>query len=263
MTKNAIQPAMIRKTLTMVAISALLVLLPVAAAADATPYLEKMMAGYEKPFEMVFSIDMTMNQSGMSMAVSGAGDMTWADATHSEMNMKMDMNMPGMDAPMAMGLKTVSDGEVIWTEMANPMTGTQVMKISVSDVKDMAASQGIGGAFGSNPLEQLKAMQAFFDFEVAGIEGGVVTLSGSVRDDAPSMFAEAGDMMNHMTITMDQKTGVLQTMMLGAAEQPMMTMTVDRYTQLTKEDVPLSRFSYTPPEGALMMSSPVVEGQTP
>ncbi len=239
-----------------------LLLLPVLAwaEADANAYLEKMMAGYQQPFSMSFAIDMAMDQSGVKVVVDGTGDMTWSDATHSEMTMAMNMNMPGSNAPMAMKLKTVADGTTIWTEIDNPFMGTQVMKIPVEHAKTMAADHGMGATFGQNPLEQLQAMQSYFDFVVTGVENGLVTLSGTLRGDAPPGFANVGNAVDHMEIVLNETTTELSRMTVGTAEVPLVTLTVSDYQRLKTDDVPATRFQYTPPEGAVMMGAPEHSG---
>lgn len=244
------------------ALSLALFVLPTLARAekDAGAYLEAMMAGYEQPFSMAFEIEMAIRQSGMEVAVDGTGDILWADQMHSEMTMAMNMTMPGTNAPMAMAIKTVADGTIIWTEIENPMMGTQVMQVPVADAQAQAAQQGMGASFGQNPLEQLKTMQKHFDFEVEGIADGKVTLSGDMREGAAPVFGSAGVDVDRMVIVLDESTGNLDHMTLGTADAPLMTLRVRDYQRVEADDVPPSRFQYTPPEGALTLGAPESSG---
>ena len=242
------------RMMTVLILGAALLAAPTALLAqDADAYLEKLLNMYDTPFSANYGMTMTMNQGGMTMSMDGSGSMTYRDETHMVMNMELSMKMPGSDQGMSMNIRTVSDGTTSWTEMENPMTGKQVMKMDIAKAKEMSAQQGVAANAGSSPIEQLRTLQQYYDFSVAGKSGGNVTLTGSMKADAPDSIKQGGPMVETMTLVMSENGGRLQRFELGPAGEPAMVMTMNDYRELSASDVPDSMFSYTPPPGVTVI----------
>ena len=221
-------------------------------AQDADAYLEKLLNMYDAPFSANYGMSMSMNQGGMTMSMDGTGSMTYRDETHMVMNMELNMTMPGTDQGMAMNVRTVSDGTTSWTEMDNPMMGKQVIKMDIARAKEMSG-QGVNANAGSSPIEQLRTLQAYYDFTVAGKSGGSVTLAGTIKDDAPASIKQGGPMVETMTVVLNESNGQLQRFELGPAGDPAMVMTMNDYRVLSASDVPDSMFDYAPPAGVTVI----------
>ena len=242
--------------------AALLAAPPALLAQEADAYLEKLLNMYETPFSADYGMTMTVNQGGMSMSMDGSGSMTYRDETHMVMDMELNMKMPGTDQGMSMNVRTVSDGTTSWTEMDNPMMDKQVMKMDLAKAKEMASQQGVTANAGSSPIEQLRTLQQYYDFAVAGKSGGNVTLTGTMKADAPASIRQGGPMVESMTLVMSESSGRLQRFELGPAGEPAMVMTMNEYRELSSSDVPDSMFSYTPPAGVTVID-PLAMSQQP
>lgn len=221
-------------------------------AQDAGAYLDKLLQMYDSPFSANYGMTMNVNQGGMSMSMDGSGSMTFRDETHMVMSMELNMKMPGSDQGMAMNVRTISDGTTSWTEMDNPMMGKQVLKMDIAKAKEMS-QQGMSANAGSSPIEQLRTFQQYYDFTVAGKTGGNVTLTGTLKPDAPDSIKQGGAMVENMTVVMEESTGRLQRFELGPAGEPAMVMTMNDYKKLSASDVPDSMFAYTPPAGVTVI----------
>lgn len=228
-------------------------------AQDASAYLEKLLQMYDAPFSANYGMTMSVNQGGMAMSMDGSGSMTYRDETHMVMNMELNMKMPGSDQGMAMSVRTISDGTTSWTEMDNPMMGKQVIKMDIAKAKEMS-NQGLSANAGSSPIEQLRTLQEYYDFTVAGNSGGNVTLTGNMKADAPDSIKQGGPMVQTMTVVMEEGSGRLQRFELGPAGEPAMVMTMNDYQKLSTSDVPDSMFAYTPPAGVTVID-PLAMGQ--
>ncbi len=239
-------------TLTSLVILGLLsiALAPAAMAQEATPYLTKMLVMYDSPFKADYSMTMQMNQGGMDMSMNGKGEMTYLDPTHLHMNVDMTMKMPGNDQGMSMSMTSISDGTNTWTEMNNPMTGKQVMKMNIAKAQEMAAEQGMMANAGSSPLEQLRTLQEYYDFKVKSKAGGKVTLFGTMKDSAPDTLKQGGAMVEGLTLVLNEGSGMIERFEMGPAGDPAMVLSISNYKKLSKAEVPAKMFQYTPPAGA-------------
>lgn len=243
-----------KRVMTALFVGAALLISPASLVAqDADVYLQKLLSMYDSPFAADYGMKMSVNQGGMSMSMDGTGKMTYRDETHMVMDMELTMKMPGTDQGMSMNVRTISDGTTSWTEMDNPMMGKQVMKMDLAKAKEMAAQQGASANSGSSPIEQLRTLQQYYDFTVAGKSGGNVTLNGTMKADAPESIRQGGPMVETMSVVMNESSGRLQSFTLGPAGEPAMVMTMNDYRALSASDVPDSMFSYTPPAGVTVI----------
>ncbi len=242
-----------KRTTLLVAFCLALLMPMTASAQDAEHYLSKMLEIYNEPFKADYTMTMEMNQGGMAMSMEGSGDMTYSDATHMMLNVDMSMKMPGSDQGMNMKMKTIADGTNTWTEMDNPMMGKQVMKMDIAKAQAMAEEQGMSSNPGQSPLEQIKQLQEYFDFKVAGKSDGKVRLEGVVKADAPAQIQEAGPMAEGLVIMLDEKTSMLDAFEMGPVGAPVMVMSMSNYKKLSASDVPASMFTYEPPAGVTVI----------
>lgn len=234
---------------------------PKKAGPDTVEYwIEKVSDFYgSSPYSLVYVMEMDMNQQGMNIRVDGTGDLLVGDPEHMRMNLRMKMSMPQMlPEPINMDMLVVNDGEYIWTEMDNPMQGgKQVMKMSAE--KAQAMSSDFGNMAGPNtgkvdPASQLEMMNKMMNLEVAGIAAGRVTLTGTVSDEfrasAGASFEALGeDALSQVRLVLDEATGALQEMTLGAPEKPFMRSRFEDLKILKKAEMKPESFRYQPPEG--------------
>jgi outer membrane lipoprotein-sorting protein len=240
---------------------ALIVCLPVAVSAEATPeatkWLDKMGESFEKaPFRFTFSVDQKMEQMGQTMDMSMTGPMIYSDPKHTRMELEMTISVPGMAQGMNMSMLGVSDGEFMWMEMNNPMMGgKQVMKLALDKVDAMSEqSPGMGGATTMDPISQIQKLSDDYDIELVGVAGGRVTLRATKIGAAEEAAPEGADpaMPRVLIVVLDEATGMPVEMQAGEPE-PVMVMRFSDFEFLEEDALEPNTFTYTPPEGVQVM----------
>lgn len=226
---------------------------------EAVKALENLMSMNDRgPFTVDYDIEMKMEQGEQSFAATGNGSMTQKDDKHSRMKMTLNMAMPGMEQKMQMSMLTVSDGTHIWTEM-NMFGGQQIMKMSFATAEKMGemgqGGMGAGSPGSMDPVKQMKEMTDAFDFEVIGREGGTLTLRGKLSEAGKAKLGdEMVDNPELATLDMmiDEASGMPKEFRVGG-DTPFMVMRFGNWKWLDAATIDAGLFSYTPPEGAMVM----------
>ena len=110
-----------------------------------------------------------------------------------------------------------------------------------------------GGASGIDPVGQIERMAKAFDFNLAKISDGNVTLLAKLTEEAlaeiSAMLPPDSDGMAQFSLVLDEKTAFPRRMRIGGAV-PFMVMNFDDVEFIDPEKLDAGIFQYTPPEGA-------------
>lgn len=238
----------------------ILALAPPAAAEstpEATEWLQKLMAIYEKgPFRVGFSANIDMSAAGQSISGTLTGQVTQKDRTHTHSKMEMVMaGMPGTTTgPITMKMLSIADGTTIWTEMENPAVGgTQVTKLAIADLEKVAQSMGGLSPASMDPVAQLEALTTTMDFEVLEENGNEVTLRGRMTDATRAKVgALAAPGVDAFIFVFDAGTGFPKEVR-AEGETAFMTLLFEELEFLDAATLPDELFQYTPAEGLPVM----------
>ena len=221
--------------------------------AEAKAWFEKMRKVYERgPLSMDYKVTTQTSQMGQAADLTMDGKVTYGDEKHIRMDFNMKMAMAG--ATMEMKALSVADGETMWMDVESPMMGgRQVMKISldrVGELQDTGAGGGMGGG-SMDPMTQIRDLTDKYDFEVADISNGRVTLTAELTaEDLKEMTRTEGNAdAGKLTLVLDEKTAVPVEFSMGGAT-PYVTMHLSNPVFHEKGSLPADIFTYTPPEGA-------------
>ena len=241
---------------------AALILLPPAApaAAETTPearvWLEKLISIYDGgPFKVGYAIELDLAALGQPLAGTLKGTYTRADATHSRMELDMELaGMPGAAEPTKMTMLNVSDGVTLWTEMNNPaLGGRQVTKVALADAGRVGEATGGLGPTSLDPVAQLETLTATMDFEVVERAGGRVTLKGKMtettRTELPALAAPG---VEAFVLVLDEGTG-FPVEVRADGEDPFVRMSFENFEKLDAGALSDGLFEYSPPEGTPVM----------
>lgn len=226
---------------------------------EAARWFEKAAALQDKPVEFDLGIAADTPQGKMK----GSGHWVTAGATHAKggLTMEIDAAAMGMDEPLVMEMLMVSDGETLWTEMNSPMTGRQVMKLSLAQARDLQKKQGaqlglpMMGPQGAGMDFQgsLKQLAEFADFQVESEEGGRVKLVGLLTAKGEQVFAQAGGDADRIVVELDAQTAFPLQMTFGTATSQFMRIGFTSVKFLEKEKLDMGQFRYAPPEGVTVV----------
>lgn len=243
-------------------VSALLVIAAPAAksesSAEARQWLSKMMAVYDHgPFTMDYAASLDLSQMGQPIRGGFDGKITYGDRHHLRMEMRLELTgLPGADgessSPVQLEMLTVSDGEIMWTEIDMAEMGRQVMKISVEQAEELAASDSAGLAgnpASMDPVAQLEALADTLDFEVAAVSDDRVTLRGRVPAGGAEGLGTLGTLgVETFYLVVDAETGFPVEMRAGEPA-PAIRMEFRNLRRLSRDALPPDVFVYRPPEG--------------
>lgn len=241
--------------------------LPTFAGSDAksTEWLEKMAKVYTNmPFSMDYTGEMSMSQMGQSISIKIDGNMIAKTQKEQFATMNMNMEMPQQGA-MDMKAKYVLDGTTMWAEMKMPqaMGGmVQVTKMSLAKVEEMQSQAGMPGMMSGGPMdpaEMVKGLQKQMDFVFKGIENGKVVMEAKMTKEAAKSMglanAQSGIEDMSMTVTLDEKNifpaEMAVNMTSTEGQKIPFVFTFKNFKKMSSVDDTL--FSYTPPEGAMVM----------
>lgn len=235
--------------------------------AAAREWLEKMAGFYNSgPFTVDYAATLDLSQMGQAIRGEISGHMVYGDRTHRRLEITLALDgMPAASgetqAPMELEMLSISDGEVIWTEIdMKTMGGRQVMKIAQDDVEKLAASQGLGG-FASNPssmdpVAQLELLAENLDVEVVSIEAGKVTLQGKLAADKREALGQLGALgIDTFQLVLEEKTGFPIEMTFGPTApgsgdaDPVIRMRFENLKKVDRSALPAGIFEYQPPDG--------------
>ncbi len=225
--------------------------------AESKKWIEKMVEVYSKaPLTMDIAADMSMSQGGMTMNMIMSGVMTYADQKHYNMHMDMTVNIP-QQGEFKTSVLSVSDGTTVWTEVDNPMTGKQVMKLAVEKAEEFAEQRVGLSSMGSgmDPAKMVEAMEKMVDIQFDGIKDGKVSLFANMTKDSMAMMGQTTDAekFGKFTIVLDEKNIFPMEMVIYMEEDPFMNMKFYNLNFVKKADLDQSLFNYTPPEGVSVM----------
>jgi len=227
--------------------------------AEAREWLSKMMAIYDEgPFTMDYSAILDLDQVGQPIRGELGGKITYGDRHHMRTEMQLKLTgLPGGDgdgsSPMELEMLTVSDGKIMWTDVDMAELGRQVMKISVEDAEELAASQGAAGFAGNpasmDPVAQLEMLTKMLDFEVAGVSDGRVTLRGKIPSGSSESLGALGSLgVDTFELVIDDKTGFPVELRAGEPDT-VIRMEFRNLKQVSRDALPDGIFDYMPPEG--------------
>ena len=247
-----------RYAVRMLALPLLLALLctgPVSAEStpEAREWLDKLTQAYNKSYRVHYQAEMNVDQAGQAIRMNMDGVTTQADREHMRMELKIVMAMGEMQTSIAM--LGVLDGETLWLQSDNPMTGgVQVTSIPADQADQLTGSAGLaGGASGIDPVGQIERMAKVFDFELAKVSDGDVTLLAELTEDAlaeiSAMLPPDAASLAQFSLVLDEKTAFPRRMRIGG-EFPFMVMNFDPVEFVDPEKLDPGLFQYTPPEGA-------------
>jgi outer membrane lipoprotein-sorting protein len=232
---------------------------------DAQVWLEAMAkAQSDGPLRYDYSVE-TSGAGGAAIAATVTGQVT-QQGERMRSVMTTTTAMGGTE--MKIEMLAVSDGQTMWVETTNPMTGKQVMKMSVEQMKSMAEKMGgmglPGGKGGGSldPLDQIDEMSKMFDFEVLEERADSVTLQGKLTADALAQAEAQGaapvkaalQAFGNYRLVLDKNTGFPREMSFGG-EPPATVVRFSNYERL--KDLDPETFGYTPPAGAMVMDMSV------
>lgn len=225
----------------------------------AQPWLEKMIEFYDRaPFAVDYEMTMNIQQGDQNMNAKATGNILYRDQTHMRMSLDIAMMIPNMPQEMRMAMLMVFDGEVMWSEVDNPMAGKQVIKMGISELES-AAQRGGFGSFMSNrdPISQLRALQEMTEFSKVEVADGLVTLEGAFSPEAlEKMGPGAASMMGALRLVLDADTALPKSVVLGTSEAPTMTIDYTKIAFLDESELEADAFVYAPPEGVPVMENP-------
>ena len=226
---------------------------------EAQGWLTKMMAIFDSgPFTLDYVVHLDLEQMGQPIQGELGGKITYGDRHHKRMEMRMKLSgLPGAggdgSTPMELDLLTVSDGEILWTEIDMAGMGLQVMKISVEEAEKLAESQAGAGFAGNpasmDPVAQLEMLTSILDFEVVEESGGRVTLRGKNASGSPESLGGLGTLgVDTFDLVIDARTGFPIEIRAGDPE-PVIRMELENLRQVSRDALPDGIFVYEPPEG--------------
>lgn len=225
--------------------------------AESTPaaseWLSKLSGAYDKSFRVRYLAEMNVDQAGQAISMNMEGVTTQSDREHMRMELKVVMALGTMQTSIAM--LGVLDGETLWLESDNPIAGgVQVTKIPAEHADKLAGGGGLaGGASGIDPVGQIERMADVFDFDVADISDGKVTLLASLTEEALAEISAAlppdAVGLERFALVLDEKTAFPRSMRIGG-EVPFMVMNFDEVEFVDSDELDPGTFLYTPPEGA-------------
>lgn len=218
---------------------------------EAREWLAKLTSTFEQgPFRVDYTADLNLATLGFSGTLQGR--FAQADATHSRMELELELTVPpGMSSePMRMKVLNVSDGTTVWTEMENPaLGGRQVSKVALADVEKLNAGATAGLAIdpaGMDPVAQLKSLSETMEFAVVERGDGRVTLRGRLTDQTNAMLAQLAGPNPSFLFVLDERTGF--PIELRAEGDP--PFVVVRFSDPQRpEALPAELFEYTVPAG--------------
>jgi outer membrane lipoprotein-sorting protein len=110
------------------------------------------------------------------------------------------------------------------------------------------------GGGSMDPMTQIRDLTEKCDFEVADIADGRVTLTAELTaEDLMEMTrAQENEDAGQLTLVLDEKTAVPVEFSMGGAA-PYVTMHLSNPVFHEKGSLPADLFTYTPPEGAVVV----------
>ena len=225
----------------------------------AKPYLERMMAFYEKaPIKMDFSARMDI--PGQDIKMKMRGDLTYLDGLHFRMDVKTEVRPPDRDE-VHLDMIMVSDGTQFWSEVHRPEGPPIVTRIPADILKEFHESMGMSAFMGGNamdPAAMLEAMEKVMTIRLEEKRDGKVFLSGTLDPSAvEKMIANPmfggydgpGDFKFLFVLVEETVFPMEMTMVMDGKDFMVMTYG-NEITYIPKEALPTDTFTYTPPESA-------------
>jgi outer membrane lipoprotein-sorting protein len=207
------------------------------------------------PFTYGYDVHTSITDMGQTATVKMQGRSTQSDRSHFRVEVTMEMTMPGVESPVEVRVLGVSDGEVMWIETDDPTSGSQVIKMPLDKLEQIADANPWARNFTRmDPVGQVEELARLFDFAVKDSTEESVTLraemTGEGLEVAKEMFPGADPAtFTEFVLVIDAVTGFPREMRVGN-DPPAMIMRFSDLERLSELDDAL--FVYTPPEGAAM-----------
>jgi hypothetical protein len=221
---------------------------------------------------MKYTAEMNAEKLGQSMQITSSGDTLQVDREHLRTKLEMNVKMATLPDGMMVTLLIVADGVDLWLEMDQPLLGGKhVLKAPIDEVQELAATHPqLAQVQEADPLAQIRTMGSTFDFSLAGISEGRVTLTAELdRKQLLAIGAELPDELEGLgtlVLVLDEKMALPVEMTLGA-EPSIMKMRFVEIAFVDPATLGGEAFRYLPPEGAAVqdLGSPAesAPGATP
>lgn len=230
--------------------------------------LDSLSALFEKaPLRLVFDATLNVPAGDMTMTSSLSGTQLYADPRH--MSMDMDMSMSTPQGEMKASMRTVYDGESMWTEMNMPMMGMKNVSRASIDVLEKANAAGSPSAGTLDPREMLGRVAEEVDLTVVDRADGRITLEGVLDAESSEALdlgsAGAALSLDGATVRMifDTGNGQPRGMQLITNGTTMLDLRYRDVEFIGADGLPADAFSYTPPEGTKVTDlDPVLRQQS-
>jgi hypothetical protein len=223
---------------------------------EALQWLGRMADVYQgEPFTYTYDVRMKVTDLGQTASLTTKGRSTQSDRTHFRIEATMQMTAPGADAPLAINLLGVSDGEVVWVETDDPGGGSQVIRMPLDKLEAIADTTPWARNFTQmDPVGQVESLARLFDFAVVESTQWAVTLRADMTGEGLEVAKEVfpgidPKALTELVLVVDVNTGFPKEMRIGT-QPPAMVMRFTKPERLSEADEAL--FVYTPPEGATL-----------
>jgi hypothetical protein len=223
---------------------------------EALQWLGRMADVYQgEPFTYTYDVQMQVTDLGRTASLSTKGRSTQSDRTHFRIEATMEMTAPGAEAPLEINLLGVSDGEVVWVETDDPGGGSQVIRMPLDKLEQIADTTPWARNFTQmDPVGQVEDLAQLFDFAVVENSQWAVTLRADMTGEGLEVAKEVfpgidPEALTELVLVIDVNTGFPKEMRVGS-NPPVMVMRFTRPERLSEASETL--FVYTPPEGAAL-----------
>jgi outer membrane lipoprotein-sorting protein len=225
---------------------------------DALQWLGRMADVYSGgPFTLNYDVDMNLTDMGQTLPMKMHGRSTQSGRTHFRIETAIEMTMPGAESSVQVEMLSISDGEVMWVQMNNPMGGgLQVLKMPLDKLEQIAATNPMARNFTRmDPVAQVEELARLFDFEITDTSEGAVTLEATMAGEGLERAKEffsglESAQLSRFVLVIDTETHFPREIRVGG-ESPTMIMRFSDVERLSEMDADL--FVYAVPEGATVL----------
>jgi len=219
-----------------------------------------------EPFTYGYDVHTSITDMGQTASLEIQGRSTQADRTRFRIEATMEMTMPGVESPVKIRLLGVSDGEVMWVETDDPTSGSQVIRMPLEKLEQIADANPWARNFTRmDPVGQVEELARLFDFAVVASSQETVTLRAVMTGGGLEVAGEVltgtdPEALTELVLVIDAGTGFPKEMRVGN-DPPAMVMRFTDPEWLGEVDDVL--FVYTPPEGAALTDLGALVDETP